>query len=67
MTLLAIANTQLRMVQCLVNDDSERILKEAGVVSGGATPECAWNDSRMPRKPSFTVAEGAAKIRAVRL
>jgi len=65
MTLLAIANTQLRMVQYLVNDDSKRILKE--VASGGATRECAWNDSRIPRKPSFTVAEGAAQIRTMYL
>jgi hypothetical protein len=55
------------MMRCLVNDDSERIRKEAGVASGGITPEYAWNDSRMSRKPSFMVAEGAAKIRTMHL
>jgi len=46
---------------------TERIRKEAGVAIGGTTPECAWNDSRMPRKASFTVAEVAAKIRTMHL
>lgn len=67
MTLLAVSNTQSRMMRCLVNDDSERIRKEAGVASGGITPEYAWNDSKMSRKPSFMVAEGAAKIRTMHL
>ena len=154
MRLLAISNTQPRMVQCLGTDDSERSRKEAGVAtevivrlkrdgtraetrfrlspkwtspfkSAGAsvqstagsrgvrtsvsnagyttfrgsvrvlatlsirqfplhlpsraspcairfqthstTPECVWNDSRMPRKHSFTVAEVAAKIRTMHL
>jgi len=67
MTLLAIANTEPRMVQCLLNCDSDRIREEAGVASGGTTPECAWNDSRMARKPSVTVAKDAAKIRNMHL
>jgi hypothetical protein len=154
MTLLAISNTQPRMVQCLVTDDSARSRKEAGVATEGivrlkrdgtraetrfrlsakqtspfksagasvqstagrrgvrisasnaeyttfrgnvrvlathsirqfplhfpsraspcairfqthsTTPECAWNNSRMPRKPSFTVAEIADKIQTMHL
>jgi hypothetical protein len=62
MTLLAIANAQLRMVQCSVNANSERIRKEAVVASGGTSPEIASNDSRMPWKTSVTTAEDAAKI-----
>ena len=67
LTLLAIANISPRMVQCLANEDSERIRKEAGVVSGGTTPEVAWNASRIPQKPSVTVAEDAAQIRTMHL
>jgi len=66
-TLLAIANTQLRKVQYLVNYDSDSIREEAGVASGGTSPECAWNNLRMPRKTSVTVAENAAKIRTMQL
>jgi hypothetical protein len=50
-----------------VNYDSDSIREEAGVASGGTSPECAWNNLRMPRKTSVTVAENAAKIRTMQL